>query len=155
MEGATQVAPTVAEIPHVPGTTETFKKKGDNKSNMPNQGNSNEQTTTYPRQTEGTRGECIHSCTAGVPTCASVSASSSSARACATSCALLAAWLARECQHLRISLFRRPPRFSQAIRLQFWWSCPCWTIYVDRSRTWSRNKPKEHRGSWRGRPCTP
>ena len=25
---ATQVAPTVAEIPHVPGTTETFKKKG-------------------------------------------------------------------------------------------------------------------------------
>ena len=80
---------------------------------MPNQGNSNEQTTTYPRQTEGTRGECIHSCMAGVPTCASVSASSSSARACATSCALLAAWLARECQHLRISLFRRPPRFSR------------------------------------------
>ena len=27
MEGATQVAPAVTEIPHVPGTTETFKNK--------------------------------------------------------------------------------------------------------------------------------
>ena len=39
------------------GTTETFKKNGDNKQNIQNQGNSNEQTTTYPRQTEGSRGE--------------------------------------------------------------------------------------------------
>ena len=55
--GATQVAPTVIEIPHVPGTAETFKKNGDNKQNMQNQANSKEQTTTYPRQTEGSRGE--------------------------------------------------------------------------------------------------
>ena len=34
--GATQVAPTVAKIPHVPGTTETFKKKGDIKQNIKN-----------------------------------------------------------------------------------------------------------------------
>ena len=97
----------------------------------------------------------MQSWTAGVEMCASVRASSSSARVCVTSCALLAAWTANVDQHLRIRVFRRPPLFSGATRRQVRRSWTCWSISVDRRRTRARNKLKEHCKRLRGRPCTP
>ena len=49
-----------------------IQKKGDIKQNVKiiyyaHKDNSNEQTTTYPRQTEDSRGECMQSCTAYGP----------------------------------------------------------------------------------------